>query len=91
MKPEGKHFGKAMENSRLPAWEDPAEKSEHDDKVMPIGLAENPANMAFQCATCEWFDSGTCRNPNKRLTGKQVKPEWCCNLYTNDDMKVVIR
>lgn len=62
-----------------------------DTKSMPIGLAQNPPGRAFQCGTCEWFNAGHCQNKNPRLTGRQVDPQWCCNLYDNDQMKIVER
>jgi hypothetical protein len=62
-----------------------------DTKAMPIGLAQNPPGRAFQCGTCEWFDGGRCQNKNPRLNGRHVEREWCCNLYDNDDMKIVVR
>lgn len=62
-----------------------------DTKAMPIGLAKNPAGVQFQCGTCEWFSAGKCMNKNPRLNGKHVEPQWCCNLYDNDKMEIVIR
>lgn len=62
-----------------------------DTKAMPVGLAQNPPGRAFRCGTCEWFDNGHCRNRNKSLNGRQVDPQWCCNLYDNDEMKIIVR
>ena len=62
-----------------------------DTKAMPIGLAENPGGRAFRCGTCEWFDNGNCQNKNPRLNGRKVDPFWCCNLYDNDDMRIIVR
>lgn len=60
-------------------------------KSMPVGLAQNPRGIAFQCGTCEYFDKGTCKNKNPRLDGRKVEAEWCCNLFDRDGMKVVAR
>ncbi len=53
-----------------------------------VGLAESPA--AFQCATWEYYKSGVCQNKNPKLNGRNVEPEWCCNLYSHDGMKVIV-
>lgn len=60
----------------------------HENAV--VGLAENASGVQFQCGTCEYFDSGTCRNAHPKLQGRPVKPEWCCNLYDHDGMRVVV-
>jgi hypothetical protein len=62
-----------------------------DTKAMPVGLVENPAGMGFRCGTCEWFDSGYCRNGNKAIKDMKVDAFWCCNLYDNDGMKIIVR
>ena len=55
-----------------------------------IGLAENAPGIHFQCRTCEYIDNGTCTNPNPKLNGRKVKPEWCCNLYDHAGMRVIV-
>lgn len=62
-----------------------------DTEAMPIGLAANPLGLPFRCGTCEWFDNNHCWNKNPRLHGRQVDPHWCCNLYDNDSMQIVVR
>lgn len=58
-----------------------------DDIV--IGLVSNNG-IAFRCGTCEYMESGKCQNPNPKLTGQRVKPDWCCNLYDHDGMQTII-
>jgi hypothetical protein len=31
-----------------------------------------------------------CHNPNPKLYGTKVEPEWCCNLYDHKGMKTII-
>ena len=61
-------------------------KQGHDD----IGLAENPKGVGFHCKECMFFQNGTCQFDDPRLKGRQVKPEWCCNKYKHDGMKVIV-
>jgi len=70
-----------------------ADDESGDTKSMPIGLAQNPPGKPFRCGDCEWFDTGAsrCQNKNPRLNGRHVEPEWCCNLYDNDEMKIIVR
>lgn len=63
---------------------------EHGDDDDAIGLASNPSDVHFQCGTCEYMDAGTCHNPNPKLNGYKVKPDWCCNLYEHKGMKTII-
>lgn len=62
-------------------------------KAMPdtraVGLADNGATR-FQCGTCEYFDSGICRNKHPKLDGTKVDEDWCCNLYDHEGMEIVI-
>lgn len=62
-----------------------------DSTAMPVGLAQNPAGVAFKCGTCEWFSGSVCQNENPAIHGKKVDQGWCCNLYDNDEMKVIVR
>jgi hypothetical protein len=64
------------------------ENKAREDAV--IGLSQNADGVKFQCGTCEYFADGTCRNINPKLYGRPVKPEWCCNLYDHDGMKVIV-
>lgn len=63
-------------------------------KAMPdtraVGLADN-GDTKFQCGTCEYYDAGYCQNEHPKLHLKRVEPNWCCNLYDHDGMKVVIQ
>lgn len=54
-----------------------------------VGLADNDG-IRFMCSTCEYFDNGICRNKHYKLDGTKVDPDWCCNLYHHEGMKVVI-
>ena len=58
-----------------------------------VGLAENAKGVPFRCGTCQWFGdgTGTCHNNNPKLHGREVKPEWCCNLYEHEGMRVVVK
>jgi hypothetical protein len=55
-----------------------------------IGLVENPDDVAFQCATCDYFEDGKCTNPDPELEGEEVEGSWCCNLYEHPGMKTVV-
>lgn len=55
-----------------------------------IGLAQNAPGVDFHCRTCEYIKAGTCTNPNPKLNGRKVEPDWCCNLYDHDGMKVIV-
>lgn len=63
-------------------------KTNTDDRA--VGLADN-GSRRFHCGNCEYFDKGTCHNDHPKLSGKSVKPQWCCNLYDHPGMKVIIR
>ena len=54
-----------------------------------VGLADNGVTR-FQCGTCEYFDDGVCHNKHPKLDGKEVEPNWCCNLYDHEGMETVI-
>lgn len=56
-----------------------------------VGLADNAKGVPFRCGTCEYFEDGVCHNKNPKLDGRSVKPEWCCNLYEHDGMKIVVK
>lgn len=62
------------------------DKSDETDD-QPVGLAQNAEGVAFQCGTCQYQQDGVCHNDNPKLNGKEVQPEWCCNLYDHDGMK----
>lgn len=62
-----------------------------NDEVGPIGLVENPDDVPFQCATCDYFDDGICDNPRAKLHGKPVEGRWCCDWYDHPGMRVIIR
>lgn len=59
------------------------------DEPSVVGLSENPQGIPFQCGTCEYFADGVCQNPHPKLNGQKVQPEWCCNLYDHEGMKVI--
>ncbi len=65
-----------------------AETKKREDAV--VGLTQNAAGVKFQCGTCEYFKDGVCRNINPELYGREVKAEWCCNLYDHDGMRVIV-
>jgi hypothetical protein len=65
-------------------------KEARKDGEHPIGLVENPAGVAFQCATCDHFDDGVCRHHDPRLDGKKVEGAWCCNEFEHPGMRTVI-
>ncbi len=73
---------------RTAARKDNARNREHESAV--IGLAQNANDEEFECGTCKYFKDGACRNPNPKLNGLKVDPEWCCNLYWKDGMKVIV-
>lgn len=56
-----------------------------------VGLAENAEGVPFQCGTCEYFEDGTCHNPDPELKGRDVDEEWCCDFYEHDGMKVIVK
>lgn len=62
----------------------------YSDKTV-VGLAENANGVRFHCGSCEYFDNGTCHNKNPKLNGREVKAEWCCNLYDHPGMRIVVK
>jgi len=74
-----------------PESNEPDEADEDDeadgDKV---GLVENPDDVQFQCATCDWFDDGICDNPHPKLKGQEVEGRWCCNEYRHPGMQTKV-
>lgn len=56
----------------------------------PIGLAQNPPGVHFQCRACKYIKAGRCQNPNPQLKDRKVKPTWCCNLFDHSGMKVIV-
>src|SRR5258708_3034510 len=55
------------------------EAQEGDD---PIGLVENADDVAFQCATCDYFEDGVCQHPREpdgsdAMTLWQEIKRWC--------------
>lgn len=60
-------------------------------RFAPIGLAENPRGLEFQCGTCEYFEDGLCKNADPRLLNQKVQASWCCNRYDHPGMKVHIQ
>lgn len=57
-----------------------------------VGLTQNVPGVKFKCGTCKWHDAKNedCENPNKKLNGRTVQPDWCCNLYKHPGMRVVV-
>jgi hypothetical protein len=70
--------------------EQPQDPDQDGDNDAPVGLAQNAEGVPFQCGTCEYFDQGVCHNDNPKLNGREVQPEWCCNLYDHDGMQHVV-
>ena len=64
---------------------------EAQDGDDPIGLVENPDDVAFQCATCDYFEDGVCQHSDPRLNGEEVEGKWCCNKYEHPGMRTVIK
>lgn len=56
-----------------------------------VGLAENAKGVQFQCGTCEYFDDSICRNKDPELDGREVEPEYCCDLYDHEGMRVIVK
>jgi broad specificity phosphatase PhoE len=67
-----------------------AAEPELEDHGDAIGLAENPAGIRFHCGGCEYFKDGTCHFKDKRLYGRKVEPEWCCNKFDHPGMRVIV-
>jgi hypothetical protein len=63
---------------------------EHDGDDTVIGLVDNTSGEHFQCGTCNYMKGEECHNPNPKLYGTKVEPEWCCNLYDHKGMKTII-
>ncbi len=56
-----------------------------------VSLCANPPGVPFQCGTCNYFEQGTCSNPDPKLSGRPVQPDWCCDLYDHQGMQVVVQ
>lgn len=59
-----------------------------DDVI--IGLVENPDDVAFQCATCNYFEEGICQKDLPALKGRNVEGRWCCNWYDHPGMRTIV-
>ena len=79
----------AVEQNR-PKPDNDGEASPQADDVPHIGLAQNADGVPFQCGTCEYFENGICHNDHPELSGKQVQPDWCCDLYDHEGMQHII-
>lgn len=86
---------------------DPTRYSIHDkfgdpSKPNPVGLAENPPGVPFQCGTCsflsgnievlqDWPEDNICTNEEARLYLVPVNKQlWCCDKYNHPGMRVII-